>query len=161
MQICCWSVLTVGKNPAARVTLLSIACCVKHSVFVLLDCHAEDALLARMSYTAYIRTMEARLKAASKLTVRQIVKVALICSFIVRLQILYVHEVKVTFTVMLWTRCSPCFTNICHVACDGFSEHSACRLHRIICVGILLYDLLILCCSHTAVHIEHWAAAGC
>ena len=50
---------------------------------ILIDMHAEDALLARMSYTAYMRAVEARLKAASKLTVRQIVKVALICSFIV------------------------------------------------------------------------------
>jgi len=50
---------------------------------LLLDVHAEDALLARMSYSAYMRAMEARLKAASKLTVRQIVKVAVICSFIV------------------------------------------------------------------------------
>jgi len=49
----------------------------------LLDAHAEDALLARMSYTAYIQAVEARLKAATKLSVRQIVKVALICSFIV------------------------------------------------------------------------------
>jgi len=46
----------------------------------MLDVHAEDALLARMSYTA---STESRLRATSKLTVRQIVKVALICSFIV------------------------------------------------------------------------------
>jgi len=49
----------------------------------LLDAHAEDALLARMSYSAYTRAMEARLKAAGKLTIRQIIKVAFICSFIV------------------------------------------------------------------------------
>lgn len=44
--------------------------------------HAEEAVLARLSYTAYMRAMEARLKAASKLSVRQIVKIALVCSFI-------------------------------------------------------------------------------
>jgi solute carrier family 35 protein F5 len=45
--------------------------------------HAEDAILARLSYSAYMRAMEARLKAASKLSVRQIVKIAVICSFLV------------------------------------------------------------------------------
>ena len=54
---------------------------------LLLDMHAEDALLARMSYAAYMRAVEARLKAASRLTVRQIVKVALICSFIVSINV--------------------------------------------------------------------------
>jgi len=52
-------------------------------VCLLLDVHAEDALLARMSYSAYLHAVEARLKATSKLTVRQIIKVAFICSFIV------------------------------------------------------------------------------
>jgi len=58
------------------------------SMCVLLDIHAEEALLARMSYSAYMRAMEARLKAASKLTVRQIIKVAFICSFIVSVYML-------------------------------------------------------------------------
>jgi len=61
---------------------------------LLLDAHAEDALLARMSYTAYMRAVEARLKAASKLTVRQIVKVALICSFIVSMKTLELYELN-------------------------------------------------------------------
>ena len=37
-----------------------------------------------MSYAAYMRAVESRLKAANKLTVRQIIKIAVVFSFIVR-----------------------------------------------------------------------------
>jgi len=66
--------------------LLIVNCVHFFIVLLSLDVHAEEAALARMSYTAYVRAMEARLKAASKLTVRQIIKVAVICSFIVSMQ---------------------------------------------------------------------------
>jgi hypothetical protein len=65
------------------VFLLFCDCNVMLCIFVVSGVHAEDAVLARLSHTAYMRAMEARLKAASKLSVRQIVKVAVICSFIV------------------------------------------------------------------------------
>jgi len=44
--------------------------------------HGEEALLARLSYAAYMRAEECRLKAANKLTVRQISKIAGIFCFV-------------------------------------------------------------------------------
>lgn len=46
------------------------------------EIHAEEAILARLSYSAYMQVIEARLKAANKLSVRQIIKIAVIFSFI-------------------------------------------------------------------------------
>lgn len=47
------------------------------------DQHAEEAKLARLSYSAFVRAEEARVKAASKLTVRQVAKMAAIFSLVV------------------------------------------------------------------------------
>ncbi|KAK3083091.1 hypothetical protein FSP39_013752 [Pinctada imbricata] len=46
------------------------------------DAYAEDAVLARLSYTASLRAEEARLRAMSKLTVKQVIKLALVFSFL-------------------------------------------------------------------------------
>lgn len=42
------------------------------------DSHAEEALIARMSYTAAIRAEELRLRALSKLTIKQVAKIAFV-----------------------------------------------------------------------------------
>jgi len=52
-----------------------------------LEIHAEEAILARLSYSAYMQVIEARLKAANKLSVRQIIKIAVIFSFIVSVKL--------------------------------------------------------------------------
>ena len=51
--------------------------------YIFADVHAEEAKLSRLSYNAYVRAEEARLKAASKLTVKQVAKMAVIFCFIV------------------------------------------------------------------------------
>jgi len=71
-------------------------------LIIYVEAHAEDALLARMSYTAYMRAVEARLKTASKLTVRQIVRVALICSFIVSIPMLKLQELKLRINCLVY-----------------------------------------------------------
>ena len=45
--------------------------------------HAEEASLARLSYSAFVRAEEARLKVASKLSVKQIAKMAIIFCLVV------------------------------------------------------------------------------
>ena len=47
------------------------------------DIYAEEAVLSRLSYTAYLRADEARMRVAGKLSVRQIVKTAAFFSLVV------------------------------------------------------------------------------
>ena len=47
------------------------------------DALAEDAKLARLSWSAYMRAEEAKLKQASRLTVKQVIKTAVVFCFIV------------------------------------------------------------------------------
>ena len=44
---------------------------------------AEDAKMARLSWSAYMRAEELKLKTASKLTVKQVMKAAIIFCFVV------------------------------------------------------------------------------
>ena len=48
------------------------------------ESHAEDALIARMSYSAAIRAEEMRLRALSKFTIKQVAKIAFIFCVLVR-----------------------------------------------------------------------------
>ena len=53
------------------------------SVFLFPDEHAEEAVLSRLSYSAYLRAEEARMRAASKLTVKQVAKTAFLFCVVV------------------------------------------------------------------------------
>ena len=76
-------------------------------VFTFSEVHAEEAVLARLSYSAYMRAVEARLKAANKLTVRQIIKISLIFCFIVSHPQVMVWLSRILYTAVflltLWT----------------------------------------------------------
>ena len=48
------------------------------------DTQAEEALLSRLSYSAYLRAEEIRLRAAAKLSVKQVAKLAFLFTIIVR-----------------------------------------------------------------------------
>ena len=51
--------------------------------FILADTQAEEALLSRLSYSAYLRAEEIRLRAAAKLSVKQVAKLAFVFTIIV------------------------------------------------------------------------------
>ena len=51
------------------------------------DTQAEEALLSRLSYSAYLRAEEIRLRAAAKLSVKQVAKLAFLFTIIVRRQV--------------------------------------------------------------------------
>ena len=53
-----------------------------HNIFFV-EVYAEEAVLSRMSYSAYLRADEARMRIAGKLSVRQIIKLAAIFSIVV------------------------------------------------------------------------------
>lgn len=48
------------------------------------ETYAEEALIARLSYSASLRAEESRLRAMSKLTVKQVAKLALLFCLLVR-----------------------------------------------------------------------------
>lgn len=50
-----------------------------------LETYAEDALIARLSYSASLRAEESRLRAMSKLSVKQVAKLSLLFCVLVRL----------------------------------------------------------------------------
>ena len=60
--------------------------------FFFLDKHAEEAILSRLSHAAYMRAEEARLKVASKLSVKQIAKLAAIFCVVVSILDNLLHE---------------------------------------------------------------------
>ena len=55
-------------------------------VFVVSESQAEDAVIARLSYTASIRAEADRLRALSKLTIKQVAKISLIFCIVVSFQ---------------------------------------------------------------------------
>ena len=52
-------------------------------VYSVAELHAEEAAMARLSYAAYMRAEEARMRAASKLTVKHIAKLAFVICLVV------------------------------------------------------------------------------
>lgn len=53
-------------------------------IFYFVEAYAEEALIARLSYSASLRAEESRLRAMSKLTVKQVAKLALLFCLLVR-----------------------------------------------------------------------------
>ena len=51
------------------------------------DNHAEEALIARLSYPAAIRAEELRLRALSKFTVKQVAKIGFVFCFLVSMSL--------------------------------------------------------------------------
>jgi hypothetical protein len=63
--------------------------CFYLSFIYLTETHAEDATLARLSYSASLLAEEARLRAMSKLSIKQVMKLAFFFCLLVNIHINY------------------------------------------------------------------------